>query len=73
VELPVERLKDALASIAAWQADPEAHRTCPVCRSPGLTIVDHSARPYTEWYALKCETCGLDATVHIPMSGPPES
>jgi hypothetical protein len=72
VDLPAPRLQDALASIAAWQADPAAHCICPVCKSPGLTIADHSARPYTEWYALRCEACGLDAIVHIPLSGPPE-
>jgi hypothetical protein len=72
VDLPSERLKDALACIAAWRIDPEVPRNCPVCGAAGAKIVDRSARPYSEWYVVACEACGLDATVHIPMSGPPE-
>ena len=43
---------------------------CPVCGKPGLAIIDRSARPYAEWYALACAACGLDETLHIPL-GPP--
>ncbi|HVZ03520.1 hypothetical protein [Hyphomicrobium sp.] len=72
MDLPAERLKDALACIAAWRTQPDEPHACPVCRSSGIAIIDRSARPYREWYVLKCESCGLDATVNIPMSGPPE-
>ena len=65
-----ERLREALARIAAWRLDPEAPQPCPACGAPGLEIVDRSARPYTEWYVLTCPACGLDATLHIPMPGP---
>ena len=72
VDLPAERLEIALTSIAAWRNEPEEPCLCPVCGKPGLTIIDRSARPYAEWYVLRCEACSLDGTVHIPMSGPPE-
>ena len=38
--------------------------------APGLAIIDQSARPYAEWYALTCAACGLNATINIPL-GPP--
>jgi hypothetical protein len=43
---------------------------CPGCGQDGLVIVDRSARPYAEWYQLRCAGCGLDETIHIPL-GPP--
>ncbi|MGZ5823328.1 MAG: hypothetical protein ACXWJ2_05235, partial [Hyphomicrobium sp.] len=42
---------------------------CPVCEA-GLAILDQSARPYAEWYALSCAACGLKATINVPL-GPP--
>jgi hypothetical protein len=60
----------ALASITAWRIDPEKPVACPVCSALGLHVIDQSARPYAEWYALSCTSCGLEATVHIPL-GPP--
>jgi predicted RNA-binding Zn-ribbon protein involved in translation (DUF1610 family) len=60
----------ALSSIAAWRADPDAPVPCPVCGETGLTIIDRSARPYAEWYYLTCAECGLEETLHIPMSPP---
>jgi hypothetical protein len=68
--LPPEKMGAALASISAWRLDPEQSVACPVCSALGLAIIDQSARPYAEWYALSCAACGLDATVHIPL-GPP--
>jgi hypothetical protein len=73
VSLSGEQLKTALAAITAWRLEPGALCRCPVCGASGLTIVDRSARPYAEWYVLTCESCGLDATVHIPMAGVPET
>jgi transcription elongation factor Elf1 len=60
----------ALEVIAGWRAAPDRPVNCPVCGAEGLQIVDRSARPYAEWYALTCPSCGLDATVHIPLSPP---
>ena len=59
-----------MAAIALWRTQPDRAVPCPMCGVNGLTITDHSARPYAEWYALKCEACGLDATVHVPMAPP---
>jgi hypothetical protein len=60
----------ALAAIALWRANPDLAIACPMCRVSGVKITDHSARPYAEWYALKCEACGLDATVNVPLAPP---
>lgn len=40
---------------------------CPLCGAPGLAVVDRSARPHTEWYALTCAACGLDDAIAIPL------
>jgi hypothetical protein len=40
---------------------------CPACDKPGLAIVDRSARPHAEWYALTCSACGLSETLNIPL------
>ncbi len=68
--LAPERLRQALAAITLWRTNPDLAVACPMCGVIGLTITDHSARPYAEWYALKCGTCGLDATVNVPMAPP---
>ncbi|MET0431282.1 MAG: hypothetical protein ABWX70_11050 [Hyphomicrobium sp.] len=63
-------MPDALARIAAWRTNPDAVQTCPQCQAAGIKIIDRSARPYSEWYALTCNACGLDTSVHIPLPGP---
>jgi hypothetical protein len=68
--LPVEKVAVALRLVTAWRLDPNAPLNCPVCTTPGLNIIDQSARPYAEWYALSCPSCGLEHTLHIPL-GPP--
>lgn len=65
--LPADKMSLALARIAAWRANPDTPVACPVCEAPGLTILDQSARPYAEWYALTCAACGLNATLHLPL------
>ena len=65
--LPTDKLREALARIAAWRAAPDQPVACPVCEAPGLTILDQSARPYAEWYALSCTACGLKATINVPL------
>lgn len=42
--------------------------TCPACSAAGVKLTDASARPHAEWYLIKCEKCGLDEQVHIPLS-----
>ena len=66
--LPPDKVRLALERIAAWRADPQASVVCPVCEAAGLQILDQSARPYAEWYALSCPACGLTATINVPMS-----
>ena len=66
--LPPDKVHLALERITAWRADPQASVACPVCEAAGLQILDQSARPYAEWYALACPACGLTATINVPMS-----
>ncbi len=68
--LTPEETRVALECIAQWRSDPEARAACPRCGAEGLEIIDRSARPYAEWYALACGACGLEASLHIPMSPP---
>jgi hypothetical protein len=70
VDLKREHLAEALDRITAWRADPGTVQSCPACGAPGIEIVDRSARPYSEWYALRCTGCGLDTALHIPLPGP---
>ena len=65
--LPPDKLREALARIAAWRASPAEPVACPLCETPGLVILDQSARPYAEWYALSCAACGLKATINVPL------
>jgi hypothetical protein len=68
--LDADQLREAARRVAAWRADPGSPVACPACGKSGLAIVDRSARPYAEWYALSCAACGLDETLNIPL-GPP--
>ena len=68
--LTAEQQREAAGRIAAWRAEPRQPVACPACGKLGLAIIDRSARPYAEWYALTCPACGLDETLHIPL-GPP--
>jgi hypothetical protein len=65
--LPAGKLREALARIAAWRSAPDRPVACPVCEAVGLEILDQSARPYAEWYALSCAACGLKATINVPL------
>jgi len=66
--LPADKVRLALERIAVWRVDAVAPVACPVCDEIGLQILDQSARPYAEWYALSCAACGLTATINVPMS-----
>jgi hypothetical protein len=68
--LTAEQTREAAGRIAAWRTNPSEPVACPACGKPGLTIIDRSARPYVEWYALGCAACGLDETLNIPLGAP---
>jgi hypothetical protein len=70
VALTADQQRAAVQAIAAWRADPHKPVACPGCGKPGLALVDRSARPHAEWYALSCSACGLEETVHIPLAAP---
>jgi predicted RNA-binding Zn-ribbon protein involved in translation (DUF1610 family) len=65
--LTAEQVTEAMRRVAAWRAEPGTPVACPACGTPGLGVVDRSARPHAEWYALTCPACGLDETLHIPL------
>ncbi len=65
-----EVLNESLLLVQRWRASSEALLHCPVCAAPGVEIIDRSVRPYSEWYALRCDGCGLEASLHIPLPGP---
>jgi hypothetical protein len=71
--LTAEQQCQAARRVAAWRADPRQPVACPACGKLGLGIIDRSARPYAEWYALACAACGLDETLHIPLGPPVQS
>lgn len=57
-----------LATIRLWQNDTTADMSCPACEASGLVIFDRSARPHAEWYIVRCKQCGLNETIHIPVT-----
>jgi transcription elongation factor Elf1 len=59
--------RTALQRITVWRSDPKQSVICPACNREGLVIIDRSARPYAEWYALSCAACGLDETLHVAL------
>jgi len=71
--LDAEQLREAARRVAGWRASPELPVACPACGVPGLQIIDRSARPHAEWYALSCRSCGLDETLHMALGAPVSS
>ena len=69
---PGDRLAKLTRAIAVWRACPGQSVACAVCGRIDATVIDRSARPHAEWYALSCAGCGLDETLHIPLSPPVE-
>jgi hypothetical protein len=65
--LTADQQREALRRVAAWRADPARPVACPTCGAAGLAIVDRSARPHAEWYALSCPACGLNETLQVPL------
>jgi hypothetical protein len=68
-DLTADEIAKALPRIMAWRVDPDAPVSCPRCEAAGVTLIDRSARPYAEWYAMSCPACSLDVTIHIPLAG----
>jgi hypothetical protein len=60
---PAERQACGLAAVDRWLRDRAQPVDCYACGAPGLVIVDQSARPYREWYAVSCARCGERATL----------
>lgn len=71
--LSLEQTRTAYQRINAWRVAPVSPVACPACEAPGLAIIDRSARPYAEWYALSCAGCGLSETLNVPLSAPVRS
>jgi hypothetical protein len=65
--LTEKQLREASRRVAAWRSEPARPVTCPACGTECLNVVDRSARPHAEWYALSCPACGLNETLHIPL------
>lgn len=63
----VVEIREALAQVQIWRRDNSQEVFCPICDAPGLEIADRSARPHTEWYTVKCEACGLDDAIAVPL------
>jgi predicted RNA-binding Zn-ribbon protein involved in translation (DUF1610 family) len=67
MSLTPEQQREAVRRVVAWRAQPANPAVCPACGTEGLQIVDRSARPHAEWYALSCPACGLSEILHIPL------
>ena len=65
--LTAEQQRAMSARIAQWRAGPDTPVACPACGKSGLHIIDRSARPHAEWYALSCSTCGFAETLHMSL------
>ena len=65
--LTADQHRRAIRSIAAWRADSWCAGRLSGVRASRLAIIDRSARPHAEWYALTCPACGLSETLHIPL------
>lgn len=69
-KLTRDQMQTAMATVAKWRLVRTNPIACPVCGADGLEIIDRSARPHAEWYALSCKACGLDESIHIPLGMP---
>ena len=68
-KLPYDKTAVAMAAINGWQREPAKSVSCPVCAAEGLRIVDRSSRPYTAWFGMECDTCGLADHITYPLGG----
>ena len=58
---------ELLPLLRIWQHHKDKPVSCPVCTTGNLTIIDQSARPHREWYALSCPSCGFKKTVGVSL------
>ena len=66
---PQDELRVALRRIRIWEnGGKKEPMQCAICGAPGVHVEDRSTRPYSEWYVVKCASCGLDDTIHIPSA-----
>lgn len=63
----IHEIREALAKVQIWRRAPALPIFCPICDAPEFKIVDRSARPYAEWYAVSCGHCGIDDAISIPL------
>lgn len=63
----IHEIREALARVQIWQRRPSEPVYCPLCDGPSFTVIDRSARPHTEWYVVKCEHCGLEDNISVPL------
>jgi hypothetical protein len=54
--------------VRVWRRDETQLVACPACAGLGLDITDRSARPYREWYALSCKSCGFTRNVGVSLA-----
>jgi C4-type Zn-finger protein len=59
---------ELIALVRTWRGNETRPVTCPCCQAPGLEIHDRSARPYREWYAISCNSCGFEKTVSVALA-----
>lgn len=58
-------MRVCIRRIRIWESEKSKPANCPLCEAPGMSIVDQSSRPYSEWYHVSCSHCGLDDKIHI--------
>jgi hypothetical protein len=61
---------ELVALVRQWRREEGRPVACPCCAGIGLEIADRSARPYREWYALSCSSCGFSRTVGVSLAAP---
>jgi hypothetical protein len=59
---------DLIPLIRAWRLNEIKPVPCPCCTGGELEIFDRSARPYREWYAVSCRSCGMEKTVALSLA-----
>ena len=64
---PEITVAELLPLLRVWQHHKDKPVTCPVCAANTLTVIDRSARPHREWYALSCPSCNFTKTVGVSL------
>lgn len=66
-KLDDDQLTQAFKRVDVWLHDRETSVPCVTCETPGLDIDNQSVPPYSEWYQLRCDACGLDTIISRQM------